>query len=300
MLRATTLVHKGAMPIALHSISSFARLFGHAYELVIHTDPSVSDDDCRLLLSAASGIRSEIVKSDKRKEFLATHLNGFNDTRKLMERGSYFNKLEVAMMETPPYFYFDSDTLWIKYVEDFRPPHAHNAFSTETWTSYPGIARPSLWVKTKTPQRVNSGFYYISEPFPYEKLEDLLAKAMFDSTGRFANDQEIFAYLYNNMEYFHPEDLKRGRFGSVYKLDDLECAAIHFPGGMWRSYLGQIERMTHVDDKGPLKMRFLPAVPITRGEILHMRIRTKVGDSKLLHGPLNVLRSIRRMTTGNR
>lgn len=294
MLRATTLVHKNAIPIAKHSIRSFATHFGKTHQLAIHTDPSVGQEDCKILLSAARGIPAEIITACTRKEIIKKRLNNFKNIQSLLERGAYYNKLEIAMMENTPYFYFDSDTFWLRPVEDLRPPETPNAFSTESWSAYCGISKPLLWVKSKTPQRVNSGFYYVNESFPFDKLEAFLERGMYNPSTSFAGDQEIFAYLYNNMEYYHPEDMKRGRFGVSYNLSELTCAAIHFPGGMWQFYLSQIEQMNEPVMQQPVQMRFLKPEEITMMEILHMRIRTKIGGSKLLNKPLNVVRKLLR------
>lgn len=294
MLRATTLVHKGAMPVAVHSIRSFAVHFGKTHELAIHTDPSVDEGDCELLLSAAEGIRTEIIPAGVRKTLVNEKVNGFKNIRSLLERGAYFNKLEIAITEETPYFYFDSDTFWLKHVDDLRPPGAPNAFSTETWSAYSGISKPWLWVSSKTPQRVNSGFYYINERFPFGKLEDFLEKGMYHPGASFAGDQEIFAYLYNNMEYYHPEDMKRGRFGVDYDLSELTCAAMHFPGGMWQFYLSQMAQMCETTGRQTMQIRFLKPVAISLAEILHMRIRIKIGDSKFLNKPLNLVRRLLR------
>lgn len=41
MLKAITLVHKGALEIAVESISSFIHFFLHSHELTIHIDYSI-------------------------------------------------------------------------------------------------------------------------------------------------------------------------------------------------------------------------------------------------------------------
>jgi hypothetical protein len=294
MFKAITLVHKGAMEIAVHSIRSFARHFSSTHTLVIHTDPSVNEADQHLLLEAASGMQASIVDSKERSEKIMQLLQSYPKTKALITRGTFYTKLEVPMFEEAPYFFFDSDIVWLKPVVSFVPLSRPNAFSTESWTWYNGIANARQWIRARTPRRVNSGFHYLGEAFPYKKLEDMLVKGMFDAAKNCATDQEIFAYLYNEMEYYHPEDLKRSRVGSVYNMSDEKCAALHFPGKMWSAHLDQIEQLFKADKEAAMSIRYQPAVPLTNAELLRMRAQVRMGNSTLLAKPLNLVRKLLR------
>lgn len=295
MLKATTLVHKGAIQIGIHAISSFARHFSKTHHLYIHIDPSVDENDQQLLLKAANGIAVKIVTPAERHLKLAPILSQYPKTNDLLKTGSYFTKLELVMYEEDGFFYFDSDIIWLRPVDNLQPNNAPNAFSTESWTWYPGIRNENRWLKLKVPRRVNTGFFYINELFPYQKMEQLLAQKMFDNKVRFAGDQELFAYLYDNMLYYHPEDLKRSRIGTVYNLKEDGCAALHFPGKMWMNHLEQIGKLIDDKVKPPVQVRYLPPKPLTGLEIKKMRLRIRAGQSKTLVGPLNLLRNMRRV-----
>jgi hypothetical protein len=293
MLKAITLVHKGAMEIALHSVRSFARYFSNTHTLIIHTDPSIDQEDQRLLLEAANGMQAKIVGARERAEKIMPLLAAYPKTRELVSMGTFFTKLGVPMFEEAPYFFFDSDIIWLRPVSNLMPPKMPNAFSTESWTWYNGISNDDLWVRAQTPRRVNSGFQYLGQSFPYAKMEDMLAKEMFTASDM-AGDQEIFAYLYNEMEYYHPQDFKRSRVGSVYQLDEEECAALHFPGKMWLKHMDQIEQLSGRENKTSMEVRYEPAVALTTAELMRMKLQARMGNSTLLAKPLNLIRKLLR------
>lgn len=293
MLKATTLVHKGAMEIAVHSIRSFTRHFSDTHSLTIHTDPSTNENDHLLLLAAAAGMEARIVDSKERREKVKHLLHTYPKTQALVSMGTFFTKLEVPMFEESPYFFFDSDIIWLRPVTNLVPAIMPNAFSTESWTWYNGISNDELWIRAQTPRRVNSGFHYLGQSFPYERMEDMLAKGMFEPSDM-AGDQEIFAYLYNEMEYYHPEDLKRSRVGSVYDMKAEECAALHFPGKMWSKHMDQIEQLSKADDKPAMNIRYEAAVPLTITELMRMKVQARMGNSRLLAKPLNLVRKLLR------
>lgn len=293
MFKAITLVHKGAMEIAVHSIRSFTRHFSTTHSLIIHTDPSIDEEDERMLLEAAKGMEAKIVGSKERSDAIMQLLMPYPLTRKLVSMGTFFTKLGVPMFEEAPYFFFDSDIIWLKPVTNLKPLKMPNAFSTESWTWYNGISNDELWIRAQTPRRVNSGFQYIGQSFPYEKMEDMLAKGMF-TPSEMAGDQEIFAYLYNEMEYYHPEDLKRSRVGSIYQLNEEKCSALHFPGRMWSKHIDQIEKLSDADKKSGVEIRFEPAVALTTAELLRMKVQARMGNSTLLAKPLNLIRKLLR------
>lgn len=290
LLQATTLVHKGAMEIAQHSIRSFAKHFSQSHTLTIHADNTVGEQDQQLLLQAAKGMQANVMSSEERKRIITESLVDYPNVKILTDQNSYFTKLEIPMVQQTPFFYFDSDIIWLRHVRNLNPVHAPNAFSTETWTFYPGMTDVDYWIKSKVPRRINSGFFYVSEPFPFQKLEQLLAKGFYDSGAPHAGDQEIFAFLYPGMENYHPDDMKRSRVGSIYNLKEMSCAALHFCGGMWKPHLKQIEQLSDSKSDGVATVRFVPSVPMSGLELYRTNISLKIGDSKLLAKPLNVAR----------
>ena len=293
MLLAVTLVHKAAMPIGVHAVRSFARHFSGSYRLDIHTDGSPDADDEELLLKAAAGMEARIVRPSDRKILLDERLAAYPLIRGLADGVGYFAKLELPMAATQPYFYFDSDIVWLKPVSNLIPSSAPNAFSTETWSWYNGISKDSLWIEAKTPRRVNSGFYYLGEAFPFAMMEDMLDKGMFDPTIRYNTDQEIMAYLFRNMELYHADDLKRSRRNIRYDLANDPAAALHFPGGMWTSHLDQIARLEETPPAPVTEIRYMAPVPLTLPELLRMRLAVSLSDSPLFRNPINWLRQLR-------
>jgi hypothetical protein len=298
MIKATTLVHKGAMGIAVHAVASFARSFNNSYQLQIHTDGSPDAGDRALLMAAANahGMVAEIVTPADRKPVVEERLKGYPLTRELLGRGGYFTKLEMPVWIEKPYFYFDSDIVWLRPVSNLTPPGGGNAFSTESWSWYYGVCHDSRWIAEQTPRRVNSGFYHLAQEFPFQRMEDMLEKRMFDPTIPFNTDQEIMAYLFPKMVHYHIDDLKRSRVGSLYDLKSETCAALHFPGGMWEAHLDQIEALS----AGPLlpeaEIRFSPSIPLTRFELFRMRAFMSLSKSRTLQKPLQIFRDLRKVS----
>lgn len=290
---ATTLIHQGAMDIGGHAVRSFARHFSGTYRLDIHTDGSVDEANQRILLDAADGMEARIVLPSARKPILDERLAAYPKTRALLDGVGYNAKLELPMVIQTPYFYFDSDIVWLRPVTNLIPDGAPNAFSTESWSWYNGVATDRLWLQAKTPRRVNSGFYYLGEPFPFERMEEMLAKGMFDPTRPYNTDQEIMAYLFRDMQLYHPEDLKRSRRGIRYDLALDSSAALHFPGGMWREHLDQIHQLPTRPAPEQGNIRYQNPVPLDRAELLLMRLRVTISDSLLLRSPINQLRKLR-------
>lgn len=293
METAVTLVHKGAMPIGVHALRSFARHFTDQYQLEIHTDGSPSLEDEAILLNAATGMEVRIVRPADRKPTLDSRLADYPSTRALLDGIGYFAKLELPMAATGPYFYFDSDIVWLRPVANLKPTKAPNAFSTESWSWYNGVANDRLWLQAKTPRRVNSGFYYLGEPFPFAQMEDMLAKGMFDQKLRYNTDQEIMAYLFRDMQMYHPEDLKRSRVRVRYDLINESCAALHFPGGMWRDHLDQMDALESNSGRPAVEIRHENPIPLTRAELMRMRLSVQASDSRLFQQAINRLRDIR-------
>jgi hypothetical protein len=293
MLTAATLVHKAAMPIGVHAVRSFGRLFAGAFRLDIHTDGSPGAEDEEQLRRAAEGMEARIVRPEDRQHALRHRLAAYPRIRALLDGIGYHAKLELPMAASEPYFYFDSDVVWLRRVSNLLPTRAPNAFSTESWSWYNGIARDRHWIAAKTPRRVNSGFYYLGEPFPFARMEEMLELGMFDPGAPYNTDQEIMAYLFREMELYHPDDLKRSRRNVVYDLATESCAALHFPGGMWREHLGQIRGCGMEQPSGEFMVRFTAPVPLGRAEIFRMRLAVALSDCPVIRGPINLLRKLR-------
>jgi len=298
METATTLVHKGAMPIAVHAIRSFARHFSTSYRLEIHSDGSLDLADHEQLLGATFGMTARIVTSEQRRSGIETALRNFPLTARLIALKGYFTKLELPIWVGKPFFYFDSDVVWLRPVENLIPPGGGNAFSTETWSWYYGVRHDFLWIEAGTPRRVNSGFYHLSQEFPFERMEKLLALGMFNAETYGNTDQEIMAFLFPKMVHYHPEDLVRSRVGVPYQLATVKCAALHFPGGMWREHLDQIKSLESGAHPGSMKIRFTSPVPLTRFELFRMRFYLALSRSELMQFPISSYRIARRFVKG--
>lgn len=291
---AITLVHKGAMDIAVHSVSSFARHFSPTHRLEIHTDGSPDTRDEDTLLAAAEGMDARIVRPDGRSATLEKNLHKRPHTRALLDGVGYNAKLELPMAIEPPYFYFDSDIVWLRPVSNLTPSEKPNAFSTESWSWYNGVANDREWIRAKTPRRVNSGFYHLGQPFPFDRMEDMLARGLFDHTLKYNTDQEIMAYLFTEMEMYHPDDLKRSRRNTRYDLSSDSAAALHFPGGMWRAHLDQMDSLQAHGARKSTEIRYQDSVPLSRIELLRMRLQVKASDSPLTGRAINLTRSLLR------
>lgn len=291
---AVTLVHQAAMPIALPAVSSFARHFAGSHRLEIHTDGSPEQEEEQQLLQAADGIEARIVRPTDRAAVLADRLADRPLTRALLDGVGYNAKLELPMTIEPPYFYFDSDIVWLRPVNNLEPGIQPNAFSTESWTWYNGVARDGVWIRERTPRRVNSGFHHLSEPFPFKRMEDMLERGLFDASRKYNTDQEIMAYLYPKMEMYDARDLKRSRRGVIYDLATDPAAALHFPGGMWREHLDQMPLLARQQDRQAVSIRYQPAVALSHGELMRMRLQVRLSDSPLLGRLINLIRSVLR------
>ena len=297
---ATTLVHKSALPMAIHAIRTFAECHHETYRLEIHTDGSPDENDHQLLMQAAGAMAAVVVTPAARQPMLAGKLAGYPKTASLLEKGGYFTKLELPMVVTKPYFYFDSDIVWLRPAANLAPPASPNAFSTESWSWYFGIRHPELWLKERVPRRVNSGFYHLGGEFPFARMESLLERDMFDPIIVGNSDQEIMAYLFKDMSLYHPEDLKRSRVGVLYDLDKTTACALHFPGRMWLKHMDQIERYTPDRSRPAMNLRFNPAPPLSVAEISRMRFYRMLADLRLLNTPIRWYRNIRRQLTSTK
>jgi hypothetical protein len=288
---AVTLVHKAAMLIAVEAVSSFARHFADRYRLEIHTDGSPDAEDQAVLLAAAGAMDARIVTPEQRAPLLQERLQVYPKTRALLDGVGYNAKLELPMVLEPPYFYFDSDIVWLRPVANLEPTEMPNAFSAESWTWYNGVAKQGEWIRQRIPRRVNSGFHFLRQPFPFDRMEDMLVRGLFDPTIRYNTDQEIMAYLYPEMALYDPHDLKRSRRATRYDLAVDPAAAIHFPGGMWLQHLEQMAILESQAGREPVEIGYQQAVPLTHGELMRMRLQVKVSDSPILGKLINLVRT---------
>ena len=293
MLPAVTLVHKAAMPIATHAVRTFARHFSGSYQLRIHTDGSPDAADEAILLEASGSMPAEIVHPADRAAILEAKTTAYPLTRQLLTGVAYFTKLQLPVCEATPYFYFDSDIVWLRPVTNLAPSRHRNAFSTESWTWYHGIRHDREWIRDRVPRRVNSGFYHLGDPFPHDRMEDMLARGLFDPTRSYNTDQEIMAYLYRDMDLYHPEDLKRSRRGVIYDLATDPSAALHFPGGMWIPHMDRIKALPASRMQPAIAIRHQEPIPLTRTELLRMRLYLKLAESAAARAPIHLYRKLR-------
>jgi hypothetical protein len=238
-------------------------------------------------------MEAKIVRPANRRPLLDERLARFPRIRTLMSGVGYFSKLELPMVWDGPRFYFDSDIVWLRPVTNLAPPSQPNAFSTESWSWYNGVAKDRLWIEAKTPRRVNSGFYYQGEPFPFERMEEMLECGMFDPGIPYNTDQEIMAYLFKDMELYHPDDLKRSRVRVRYDLATDPATALHFPGGMWRDHLDQMEAIHQQEPRPAAVVRYQAPVSLSRAELMRMRLCVAASDSPLLRHAINRIRQLR-------
>ena len=147
MIRAKTLVHDASLAIGLHAVRTFAECFAGKATLQIHTDGSLNKSDQDDLIAAAGQMNSVIICPEERRSVWERRLAGFPLTKSLLERGGYMVKLELPLSENEPFFYFDSDIVWLRPCKGILPEHYANAFSTESWSWYYGIRKPDVWIK---------------------------------------------------------------------------------------------------------------------------------------------------------
>lgn len=291
--RAVTLIHKGAMPVAVAAVGSFARYYGDDYELEIHTDGSLDDGDVSRLSEAAGGIPHHFVGPSEREAVLQPLLTDRPRTHALISLGAYFTKLQLPMVIPKPYFYFDSDIVWLRKAENLDPVGTKDLFSTETWSWYYGVANDREWVRQGVPRRVNSGFYHLQSDFPFDRMEEMLERGLFDHTADYNTDQEIMAYLFLELGHYHIDDFKRTRVGVGYDMSAETCIALHFPGGMWKDHLDQIAALEDEADRPPARLRTTPAIPLSMGEMRRMRYSLAVSRMGILQAPIRLYRFVR-------
>jgi|694.fasta_scaffold54524_3 hypothetical protein len=291
--RAVTLIHKGAMPVGSAAVRSFARYYGDVYELEIHTDGSLDEADIARLSEEAGEMPHHFVGPAEREAVLGPLLAVRPRTRALISLGAYFTKLQLPMVIAKPYFYFDSDIVWLRKAGNLNPPGTKDVFSTETWSWYYGAANDREWVRQGVPRRVNSGFYHLDSEFPFDRMEEMLERGLFDHTADYNTDQEIMAYLFPDLTHYHIDDFKRTRVGVRYDMRTEACIALHFPGGMWKDHLDQIAALDGEPDRPEALLRITPATPLTTGEMLRMRYSLAASRVGILKFPIRIYRALR-------
>jgi hypothetical protein len=291
-ISAKTLVHAASMPIARHAVRTFCITHqGLFRELEIHTDGSLTDEHRSELGELTAGMEFRFVEPSERRVILERRIKEYPAIQSLMSGRGYFSKMELPMVSSEPYFYFDSDIVWLRPCRNLIGDGSLNLFSTETWTWYPGIRKELSWARASVPRRVNSGFYYLADPFPFERMERLLTQKMYDPEAPYATDQEIMAYLFPEMRLYHPDDLMRSRRGMIYDLHQLRATALHFPGSMWEPHLRQLNGFRPASQ--PKEVRFANTAPLSLLEILRMRVTIGVAGSRWWRLPVLWGRAIR-------
>jgi hypothetical protein len=295
MIVAKTLVHAASMPIARHAVRTFCITHqGLFRELEIHTDGSLTEEHRSELGELTAGMAFRFVEPAERRLILENRIKGYQAIQSLMSGRGYFSKMELPMVSSEPYFYFDSDIVWLRPCRNLIGDGRQNLFSTETWTWYPGIRKELSWARASVPRRVNSGFYYLADPFPFDQLEKLLTLKMYDPEAPYATDQEIMAFLFPEMLLYHADDLLRSRRGIMYDLLKIKAAAIHFPGKMWEPHLDRIETFHPAlpASEAPIP-RLVDSVPLRVDEIIRMKLTIALAQSKWAKFPADLYRSLR-------
>ena len=101
------------------------------------------------------------------------------------------------------------------------------------------------------------------------------------------------AFLYPDLDYYHPDDLKRSRRGILYDLQAEQAAALHFPGRMWADHMDQIRELGNTAGREAVRIRYQPGVPLGRGELWRMRASLAVAATPALRMPINCFRRVR-------
>jgi hypothetical protein len=288
-----TLIHKGAMPIAVHAVRTLASASGGAYMLEIHSDGSLEGSDFLQLEHAADGMPTQRVWPSQRQALLAPQIAGQPLSQALFARSGYMTKLEVLAYEPGPFFYFDSDIVWLRPFEPITSPNSQAIFSTETWSWYYGIQKSGVWIKERIPRRINSGFAYLHGLFPFNRLETMLKQGLYTPDHSFSTDQELLAYLYPDCRIFSLDDFARSRRKRRYDLTTMPSVALHFPGGMWKEHLNEIAAHAVDMQEPPRLVRTQRATPLSLIEILRMYAALACEQNYFLQRLANIYRRLR-------
>ncbi len=269
-LIAKVLVHHGGVEIGRAAVRTFDLNCIEPYNLEIHSDGSLTAQDQNALLGEISLRPARLVLPEERAPRIEERTRNCPKVRKMLEKGGHFHKISVAISAEGPYFFFDSDILWVNKFKGVLPESRLNAFSLDPWSWYFGSAKRREWVKRGIPMRVNSGFYFLGETFPVEKLEKAISDGHYDPEARDATDQEIFAYLFPDLEYYDPGAFVKTRAGIRYPLDTSTAVALHFAGGHWKDRLPELAAFYPKASLSVKKVSYRPARPITYLEIVRM------------------------------
>ena len=295
MLRAKTLIHKAAMPIAVHAVRTFAAVSGGQYSLEIHSDGSLTQMDFEELERVGRGLAITRIEPGERDVILAPKVAAFPRCKNLFLRGGYMTKMAGLARKYGPFFYFDSDIVWLKPFCLTAIEGAEAVFSTETWSWYYGMRHPARWIARRVPRRINSGFALHSGPFPFDRLEEGLAEGLFDADHPWATDQELLALLYPRCRIFSMSDFDRSRRGITYDLERLNAVALHFPGRMWKPHLAAVAAFQPDTSVSPRQVCNLGTKALGPAEILPMKGVEIIETNPLLARAANAGRRWRAM-----
>jgi hypothetical protein len=291
MRKVKTLVHKGAMPIAVESVRTFSKVASGVEIFEVHSDGSLEEADWKCLEQAGADLPFLRVEPIDRREKIDQLATEFPAVGRLLGGRGYMTKLQVLAVEADPFFYFDSDILWLKPFEFVPPPDGRAVFSTETWSWYFGMQKPMRWVKAGIPRRVNSGFAWIVPPFPIARLEMMLREELYTPDHLYSTDQEILAFLFPDSFAFALSDFGRTRVGVHYDLASLSQVAMHFPGGMWKPHLEAIRRLEPRQERRRVEL-IVPGRLDFR-EIFRMKLALACEQNFVLQRVGNVYRRLR-------
>jgi hypothetical protein len=294
MLLAKTLVHKAAMPIALHAVRTFAAVADKAFRLDLHSDGSLEEQDWVALERAVDGrLPLRRVDLPEVHAVIAGTLGALPLARELFSRGGYMTKMAVLASEDGPFFYFDSDIVWLR---SFALPESLNSrtvFSTETWSWYYAMAKPREWIRDRVPRRINSGFALMPGRFPFERLEALLRRGFFNPSHPWATDQEFLACLYPDCRVFSLRDFARTRRGIHYELSEMSAIALHFPGRMWKDHMDAIPAFEPLSENAARQPGIGGSVPMDWPEVLRMKATEWIETNPFLAQVANAARRLR-------
>ena len=291
--RAVTLLHQSALPIGLEAVRTFARIAPRGCVLEIHSDGSLDESAWSALRQAALPVHVMCVGPEQRNPVLEERTRSFPLSRQLFQRGGYMTKLAVLATVSAPFFFFDSDIVWLRPFSPSDFPEQNAVFSTETWSWYYGIQRPLRWIQEKIPARINSGFAWLPGAFPFERLEQMLREKLYTPDHRYSTDQEIMAFLYPRAQVFSMAYLDRSRVGKQYYLEKLSAVALHFPGRMWQSHLTAIQRFTPAGERTPIVIPLEIPPVLSPLEILRMHAVLWAESSSWVRVIINQLRKLR-------
>lgn len=294
MISAKILVHKVAIPVAEQSIRTFSLCYGSGARLEIHSDGTITEDDIATLVSAArNGMQVCYHDTKTRKQRVKELLVDRPHLLSLLGRGGYFNKMELCMVAEGPFLYFDSDVIWRR-PSDLRPRVSSSAFATEHFTWYPG-ANMKSFVSERIPRRINSGVFYLGEPFPLGRFEECVRKSIINPDIPGATDQEYFAYLFPNTEIYDARDVCRTRAGTVYDLNRSTGALMHYVSSSWKCQIERIRDFSPSQESIPIRLR--PSVPISSVEVTYVTIHRKLWTASWVRLPAYILRKVRNLFT---